>query len=198
MNIPIQPFLKNILMKNMRYILFVLFFTFRLFSFGQLKTDSAQRIDSLPNTLSTKEIRKEQDRIAKNLAPISTKTIVYFTRNHAGEWLVPYRLDCDSFLVGWIKAGTYLYTILDPGDHIFICTPPTTNEVRLKLNLEPGKIYYVDITYGIGLVNTVVKMKMKDNEKGKKDLIAANISKSNQYPLFPKSKEVEKFPPEDK
>jgi len=29
----------------------------------------------LPNTLSTKEIRKEQDSIAKNLAPISTKTI---------------------------------------------------------------------------------------------------------------------------
>ena len=39
---------------------------------------------------------------------------------------------------------------------------------------------------------------MLDDRKGKKDLIAANISKSNHYPLFPKSKEVEKFPPEDK
>ena len=163
-----------------------------------MKLDSAQRVDSTLNILTPKEIRKEKDSIAKNLAPIPDKAIVYFTRNHTGEWLIPYRIDCDSFLVGWIKAGTYLYTILEPVDHIFICTPPTTNEVRLKLNLEPGKIYFVDITYGIGIVNTVVKMKMKDNDKGKKDLMAGNISKSNQYPMFPKSGQVEKFPPEDK
>jgi hypothetical protein len=136
--------------------------------------------------------------LQKTLLPYQLKQLFISQGIMRGEWLIPYRLNCDSFLVGWIKAGTYLYTILDPGDHIFICTPPTTNEVRIKLNLEHGKIYYVDITYGIGLVTTVVKMKMKDNEKGKKDLMAANISKSNQYPLFPKSKEVEKFPPEDK
>jgi hypothetical protein len=66
------------------------------------------------------------------------------------------------------------------------------------VNFEPGKIYYVDVTFGIGIISTIVKMKMLDDRKGKKDLIAANISKSNHYPLFPKSKEVEKFPPEDK
>jgi hypothetical protein len=185
-------------MKKIRYILFIMFFTFRLISFGQMRMDSVQRVDSPSNTLTPKELRKEKDSIAKSLTPISNKAIVYFTRNHVGEWLVPYRIDCDSFQVGWIKAGTYLYTILDPGDHVFICTPPTTNEARLKLNLEPGKIYYVDITYGIGIINTLVKMKMRDNEKGRKDLIEGNISKSNQYPLFPKSKEVEKFPAEDK
>ena len=185
-------------MKKIRYILFVMFFSFRLLAVGQMKMDSVQRMDSLSNKQTSKELRKEKDSIAKSLTPISDKAIVYFTRNHVGEWLIPYRLDCDSFMVGWIKAGTYLYTILDTGDHVFICTPPTTNEVRLKVNLEPGKIYYVDITYGIGILNTVVKMKIKDSGKGKKDLIAANISKSNQYPLFPKSKDVEKFPPEDK
>ena len=185
-------------MKKISYILFVMLFSFRLIAVGQMKMDSIQRPDSPLNTLTPKELRKVKDSIAKNLTPMSEKAIVYFTRNHMGEWLIPYRLDCDSFQIGWIKAGTYLYTILDPGDHVFICTPPTTNEVRLKQNLEPGKIYYVDITYGIGILNTVVKLKMKDSEKGKKDLIAASISKSNQYPLFPKSKEVEKSPPEDK
>jgi hypothetical protein len=185
-------------MKKISYILFVTFFSFRLIAVGQMKIDSIQRVDSPLNALSPKALRKEKDSIAKSLTPMSDKAIVYITRNHVGEWLIPYRMDCDSFQIGWIKAGTYLYTILDPGDHVFICTPPTTNEVRLKLNLEPGKIYYVDITYGIGIINTVVKMKIKDSEKGKKDLIAADISKSNQYPLFPKSKEVEKSPPDDK
>ena len=185
-------------MKKIRYILFVVFFTFRLLAVCQLKMDSVQRIDSLPNKQTSKELRKEKDSIAKNLTPISDKAIVYIIRNHMGEWLIPYRLDCDSFLIGWVKAGTYLYTILDPGDHVFICTPPTSNEFRLKVNLEPGKIYNLDITYGIGILNTVVKMKRMDTGKGKKDLLTCNISKSNQYPLFLKSKEVEKFPPDDK
>lgn len=185
-------------MKKIRYILFIMFFTFRLMAVGQLKMDSVQRIDSLHDKQTFKELRKEKDSLAKTLTPISDKAIVYFMRNHTGEWLIPYRIDCDSFQVGWIKAGTYLYTILNPGDHVFICTPPAESECRLKVKLDPGKIYFVDVTFGIGIINTIIKMKMLDDRKGKKDLIAANISKSNHYPLFPKSKEVEKFPPEDK
>jgi hypothetical protein len=49
---------------------------------------------------------------------------------------------------------------------------------------------------GISLLGDVVKLKMPDREKGMKFLQRANISKSNQYPLFPKSKDVEKFPPD--
>jgi hypothetical protein len=112
--------------------------------------------------------------------------------------LIPYRLDCDSFQTGWVKSRTYLYTIMDPGEHVFISTPPTANEYRLKVNLEPGKIYYIELYYGIVIINNVVKMKMLNDEKGRKDLLTCNIAKHNQYPLFPKSKEVENFPPEDK
>jgi hypothetical protein len=185
-------------MKKFRCILFVLFFTFRLMGFGQLKIDSVQRIDSPSITLTPKELRKEKDSLAKSLAPISDKAIVYILRDHVGDWMLPYRLDCDSFQLGWAKIGTYIYTILDPGDHNLICTAPTSNEARLKENLEPGKIYYVDITYGIGLLGSVVKLKMMDAGKGRKKLLSCTVSKSNQYPLFPKSKDVEKLPPEDK
>jgi hypothetical protein len=185
-------------MKKSKYILVVLFLTFRFISFGQQTMDSVQVMDGSSNKINPKEVRKQKDSIAKNLNPISDKAIIYIIRNRILDWLIPYRMDCDSFQVGWFKAGTYLYTILDPGEHVLICTAPTANENRLKANLESGKIYYVEISYGIGIINTVVKMKMMDESKGRKNLLMYNISKHNQYPLFPKSKEVESFPPEDK
>jgi len=185
-------------MKKIKYILFLIFLSFRLFSFGQQQIDSVQQMDSPSNKLISKELRKEKDSIAKNLTPISDKAIVYVIRNKVGEFYMPYRMDCDSFQVGWIKAGTYLYTILDPGDHVIICTPPTSSERRLTANFEPGKIYYVEITFGIGIITTKVILKMMDTGKGRKALLTCNISKSNQYPLFPKSNEVENFPPDDK
>jgi hypothetical protein len=115
-----------------------------------------------------------------------------------GDWVIPYRMDVDEFQMGWVKVGTYLYTILDPGEHVLICTPPGTNECRLTANLEAGKTYFVEITYGIGIIATKVILKKMDEGKGRKNLLRCDISKSNQYPLFPKSKDVENFPPDDK
>jgi hypothetical protein len=193
-------------MKKIKYTLLLLLLTFRFVSFSQLKMDSAQlqktdaiqQADSNSNKLNPNDLRKVKDSIAKNLAPVNDKAIVYIIRNNLLEFLVPYRMDCDSFQIGWVKAGTYLYTILDPGEHVFISTPPTANEFRLKMNLEGGKIYYLELYYGVGIISTPVKMKSLDAGKGKKDLATCKIAKHNQYPLFPKSKEVENFPPDDK
>ena len=185
-------------MKKIRFILFVMFFTCRLLAVGQLKTDSVQLIDSPSNTLTPKELRKEKDSIVKNLMPISDKAIVYIIRNYILDILVPYRLDCDSFQLGWVKSGNYLYTILDPGDHIFISLDPPGDEFHLKMKLEPGKIYYLELYPAIGILGSTVKMKLLNADKGRKYLMTCNISKHNQYPLFPKSKEVENFPPDDK
>ena len=196
--VAVPSFIKTIQMKQIRFVLFVMLFSFRLLAVGQMKMDSGQATGSSPVSQSLEELRKEKDSAAKSLEPISDKAIVYITRNHSGEFLIPYRLDCDSFLLAWVKAGTYAYAILDPGEHVLICTPPTGSEVRSKLSLESGKIYFVDMTYGIGIISTVVKLKMMDEGKGRKDLKNCKISKSNQYPLFPKSKEVETFPPDDK
>jgi hypothetical protein len=38
---------------------------------------------------------------------------------------------------------------------------------------------------------------MLDPEEGKKHLSKCKLSKQNRYPLFPKSKDVEKSPPSD-
>ena len=185
-------------MKNKQHLLLPLFLVFCTFSFGQMKTDTIQMTDGPADKLTAKEFRKEKDSVAKNLVPVSDKAIVYIIRNKMGDWYTPYRMDLDSFQMGWVKIGTYLYTILDPGEHVFICTPPGSAERRLSVKLEEGNIYFLEITFGIGIVSTKVVLKMMDEEKGRKALLACNISNHNQYPLFPKSKEVENFPPEEK
>lgn len=185
-------------MKNIRHILLLAFVSFQLMASGQQRPDSIQLADGATNKENTGDLRKEKDSLAKSLAPIPNKAIVYVIRNNYTEALIPYRIDCDSFQLAWVRPGTYAYTILDPGEHVFISTPPTAGEFRLKVNLDPGKIYYLELYYGIGIINTVVKMKMLDEKKGKKDLLTCKISKSNHYPQFPKSKDVEKFPPDDK
>jgi hypothetical protein len=186
-------------MKKIRYILISPLISIQLLASAQEKTDSLPNTNSVLVSQSAKEIRNEKDSVAKSLSPIAEKAIVYIIRDRVGDFLYPYRLDCDDFQMGWVKTGTYAYTVLNPGDHLLICTPGTLEkEARLTANFEAGKIYYVDITYGVGIIQTIVKLKMMDESKGKKSLTACKISKSNQYPLFPKSKEVENLPPDEK
>jgi hypothetical protein len=180
---------------KIKYCLAIFFITSSIFSFGQNATDSTQQKDTVAKNITPKEARKEKDRLAKSLAPIDGKAIVYIVRPTIMGMAVPMRLDCDSFQVGWINARTYLYTILDPGEHSFKAL--SENEFHLKVVLEPGKIYYMEQQVKMGIMFARTKLKMLDDEKGKKYLEKLMISKQNKYPLFPLSKDVEKSPPHD-
>ena len=179
-------------MKKIKYSLFVLFVILHAIAFSQPKTDSNHPEDSLSNKPNTKELRKEKDSIAKSLAPIPDKAIVYVMRTSLLGMAIPLKLDCDSFEVGWIHSKTYLYTIIDPGEHIFKAT--SENEFILKVNLEPGKIYYFDQEAKMGIMYARTKIKIINEEDGKKNLLKCSLSKHNRYPLYPKSREPEKDP----
>lgn len=179
-------------MKKIKYSLFVLFLTFHTIAFSQQKTDSTQQSDSLTKKLSKKELRKEKDSFAKSLSSIPDKSIVYIVRTSLFGMAIPLKLDCDSFEVGWIHSKTYLFTILNPGDHIFKAS--SENEFTLKVSLEPGKIYYFDQEAKMGAAYAGTKIKMINEEDGKKYLLKCSLSKHNRYPLYPKSKKTEKDP----
>ena len=102
---------------------------------------------------------------------------------------IPLKLDCDSFEVGWIHSKTYLFTIVNPGEHIFKAS--SENEFSLKVQLEPGKIYYLDQEARMGVMYARTKLKMLNAEDGKRYLLKCTISKHNRYPQFPKSKDHE-------
>jgi hypothetical protein len=179
-------------MKQIKYSLFVLFVTFHTIAFSQQQTDSIQTVDSLTKKLSKKELIKEKDNFAKNLTPIPDKSIVFIVRTSLFGMAIPLKLDCDSFEVGWIHSKTYLFTIVDPGEHIFKAS--SENDFTLKINLEPGKIYYFDQEAKMGIAYAETKIKMINEEDGKKYLLKCSLSKHNRYPLYPKSKKPEKDP----
>jgi len=116
---------------NIKYCLTAYFIGLTILAHSQTATDPAMQKDSLmqktgavqkdavERNLSAKQLRKQKDSIAKSLVPIPGKAIVYIVRPTIMAFAVSMQLDCDSFLVGWVNAKTYLYIILDPGDHLF-------------------------------------------------------------------------------
>jgi hypothetical protein len=182
-------------MKKTCYCFCVLFMSFHSIGFSQSKTDSIQPLDSFPKQLSAKELRKERDDSIRNLTPIPGKSIVYVVRKSLYGMAIPLKLDCDSFEVGWIHSKTYMFTIVDPGEHIFKAT--SENEFTLTVTLEPGKIYYLEQEAKMGFAYAATKIKMLNDEDGKKYLLKCSLSKHNRYPLYPKSKIRKPYPSDD-
>jgi hypothetical protein len=171
--------------KTCRYF-FVLITLFHSMAYSQSKNDSIQPVDSISRQLSTKELRKERDDSIRNLTPIPGKSIVYVIRKSLYGMAIPLKLDCDSFEVGWIHSKTYMFTIVNPGEHIFKAT--SENEFTLAVTLEPGKIYYFEQEAKMGFAYAATKIKMLNDEDGRKYLLKCSLSKHNRYPSYPKSK----------
>jgi hypothetical protein len=187
---------------KIKYCLTVFFIGFTSFAYSQQATDSVMvqkdgmvQKDTVVRNLSAKQLRKQKDSIVKSLAPIEGKAIVYIMRPTIMAFAITFQLDCDSFLVGWINAKTYLYTVLDPGEHVF--KAQSENEFDLKLNLEAGKIYYLAQESRMGMLYSRNKLILLNETDGKKYLSKCTISNRNQYPLFPRSPGLIKTPPED-
>ena len=133
--------------------------------------------------------------MVKALAPVDGKAIVYIMRPGTLGFALMMRLDCDSFLVGWVGVKSYLYTIIPPGDHVFKAR--SENEYDLKVILEPGKIYYLEEDAKMGILYARTKLKQLSEEDGRKALAKCGLSGHNRYPSFPNSKDVERSPPKD-
>ena len=131
----------------------------------------------------------------KNLNPDGGKAVVYFLRPSIMAFAVPMRIDVDSFQVGYIPTKAFLYTVLNAGEHNF--SSRAENEFHLKLLLESGKVYYVEVDAKMGLLYARTKLKVINEEDGKKELTKCGLSSTNRYPNFPLSRDVEKSPPKN-
>jgi hypothetical protein len=180
---------------QLKCCLFIFLLSLPAIPFCQSVTDSVPQKDSVVKNLTAKQMKKEKDSITRNLSPIPGKAIVYIVRPTIMGFAVPMRLDCDSFQVGWIGAKSFLYTILDSGEHTFKAL--SENEFHLKVNLEAGKIYYMEQQVKMGIMYARTKLKLLTDEAGKKELSKCGLSNHNQYPKFPLSKDVESSPPAD-
>jgi hypothetical protein len=157
---------------KMKIVLLIVTISLSNFSFGQ----------------SAKLSREENDSIAKNQVPIPGKAIVYIIRPGYLGAAIEMRLDCDSFFVGRINSKTYLFTILDSGDHIF--KAQAENNFNLKIHLDGGKVYYLEQDAKMGILFARTKLKIIAPEEGTKYLSKFMISGKNNYPHITYSRDV--------
>ncbi len=143
---------------------------------------------------SIKLSRKQNDSIAKSQTPSPGKSIVYIIRQGLFGGAIEMRLDCDSFFVGRINSNTYLYTIVDSGDHVF--KAQAENNFNLKVHLDGGKVYYLEQQAKMGIMLARVRLKILSPEAGSKYLSKFMISRHNNYPLFTYSRNVSDQMPE--
>lgn len=168
-----------------RFYLLLFCLLFSSVAFAQAPADSSRN-------LTAKQERKYQDSVAKNLKPVDGKAIVYIIRHGVMGAAIPFRLDCDSFLVGWVAAGTYLYTIIDPGSHVF--KAQSENDYELPLTVEAGKIYFLDQESRMGVMYARTKLKPLNEQEGRKLLDKCHLSKHNRYPEMVLSRNYDEKP----
>jgi hypothetical protein len=176
---------------TLKYNLLILLTGLSYLSYGQNTTDSLSKTESS----SKSQLQKHKHIDIMNLTPDPGKAVVYFVRPGIMGFAVPMRVDCDSFQIGWISAKTFLYTMLDSGDHTFMSLGE--NEFHFKLHLDAGKVYYIHQEVKMGMLYARSKLKVIDDETGKKDLAKCTISGTNRYPDFPLSRDLEKKSPKN-
>jgi hypothetical protein len=76
----------------------------------------------------------------KNLTPPDGKAVVYFIRSSGYGFAAKVEVGVDKIPVGTTKGNTYLYTIVDPGEHVFYSQSEKRDEKTLLI--EAGKTYY--------------------------------------------------------
>lgn len=120
----------------------------------------------------------QKDSIAKNLSPISDKSIVYIIRPTIYGFAVQVNVTCDSSYIGMPAAKRYIYTILNPGKHTFY-----SNSAKFKLDLilKPNTIYYLRQEIDMGVFVASTYLTQLNEKDGTKYLNRCSLAKDNTY-----------------
>ncbi len=156
-----------------KFVLLLLALTVSIFSIGQTKhnaTDTAIIEEATP---------KQKDSVAKSLSPVQGKAIVYLLRPTDFGAIVKMNIDCDDIHIGSTTAERYVYTLVNPGTHVFVSK--SENHSSLSITVEAGKIYYIKQQVKMGIFFAETKLKLLDDTEGKKYLSKCKLSKDNVY-----------------
>lgn len=121
----------------------------------------------------------QKDSIAKLLVPIEDKAIVYIIRPTTFGAIIRMNVECDSVHIGSTTAKRYIYTALSPGKHTLFSR--SENKSTLEVELEAGKIYYINQQVKMGFFIAETGLMLLNEEDGKKYLNKCKLSKDNTY-----------------
>jgi hypothetical protein len=83
----------------------------------------------------------------KIMLPPEGKALVYIIRYKKGIF-DKLKIICDGKYLGATKARTFLYTIVDPGHHVFHIEKYSVAEV--EIDVEAGKLYFIELVWPYG------------------------------------------------
>ena len=83
---------------------------------------------------------EEADRTAKSLTTPEGKALVYIVKPLDFDRFLKIKINLDGKFISSIMGGRYIYSILEPGEHIFVTSPGKKEEYRIEV--EAGKTYF--------------------------------------------------------
>ncbi len=118
-----------------------------------------------------------RDNDLKSFASKPGVASIFVYRNETMGAAIRMDVSVDGKPLGQTAAKTYLYTEVEPGDHVI--TSMSENTDRLDINAEAGQVYYVWQEVKMGLLYARTKLHLASEEEGKKGVNESKLAQSN-------------------
>ena len=116
----------------------------------------------------------ESDTKAKQTTVSSGEALVYIVRPQVTGFAIRFNVDCDGNHIGTTTAKRFIYTVQKSGMHKISSHAENTDE--LNINLESGKIYYIEQIPTMGFAMARNVLKIIDATEGKEKLSKCSLS----------------------
>ncbi len=114
------------------------------------------------------------DSYARHLDPPAEKALVYVVRPSSMGQTVRFTVTCDGDSIGATGGGRYIYTLQEPGAHLFVSK--AENKSELPIVLEAGKTYYLEQQIKMGLLTARANLERLDDVEGREKLEKCSLS----------------------
>ena len=116
----------------------------------------------------------EMDMKAKEMGPLEGKALVYILRPATFGTAIKMEVTCDGINIGSTGGGRYIYSILEPGSHVFISK--AENKSELPIILEAGKVYYLEQKVKMWILKARNNLERLDDQEGRDKLLKCKLS----------------------
>lgn len=104
------------------------------------------------------------------------KALVVFVRPEFMGKMIKFKVTANEAPIGWTKGKQYFYKYFDPSIVHFISK--AENKAEMKLDLKPGKVYFIKQDIQMGFLKARNNLKLLTTEEGKKAFAKCKPSKS--------------------
>jgi len=120
------------------------------------------------------------------MIPPEGKALVYVVRPNRAGGLIKFKFHVDGKHVGTTKARRFLYSVLDPGPHLFMSK--SENESEMQLNLEAGKTYFLKQKIKIGALKARNELIQVNESEGREMMQKCRLGDQTEKPITANTK----------